>query len=86
MFLISSSLKPPDHFSLDFYTGLSVEGVLSISSNAFTLLNKMAAMPICGKKNKKVKIKLKILLLQNQESKVSSNNDPGMTFDLFTAW
>ena len=45
-----------------FHTGPSVERILTICSNGSAPLNKMAAMPIYGKKN------LKNLLLQNQES------------------
>ena len=41
--------------------GLSVEGILTICSNGFTKLNKMASMPIYSKTLKK-------LLLKNQES------------------
>ena len=49
----------------------SVKRILIIYSNGSAPWNKMAAMPICGKKKKKKKKKkktLKIFLLQNQES------------------
>ena len=42
--------------------GPSVEGILTVCSNGSTPLNKMASMPIYGKKL------LKILPHQNQES------------------
>ena len=44
-----------------FHIGLSVEGVLSVCSNGSALLNKIATMPMYGKKTLKN-------LLWNQES------------------
>ena len=71
--------------------GLLIKKVLPICSNGSAPSNKMAAMPIYGKT-------LKNLLLQNQKSFESwyiasrtqsipsfSNDDPRLTFDLFTA-
>ena len=47
-FEMSSSLKPLAIFTR-FNMGPSVERILTISSYGSTPLNKMAAMPICGK-------------------------------------
>ena len=86
-----SSLKPFDQFSR-FHMGPSVEEILSIYSNGFTLSNKMAAMPTYGKT-------LKIFFSRTKKASrltfdifhpgckvyCCSNDDPRISFDLFTA-
>ena len=79
-----------------FHIGPSIERIFIICSNGSVPLNKMAAMPIYGKKKKPTKNHL----LQNQESfeaeswyiarghkvyQICSNVDHRLTFDLFTA-
>ena len=46
---MSSSLKQLEEFSQDFYSGPSVERILTICLNGSVPLNKMTAMPIYSK-------------------------------------
>ena len=77
-----------------FQIGPSVKGILSIYSNGSASLNKMATMPIYGEKHLKIffsrtkKASRQNLVTEHWGLKViqvCSNDNPRLTFDLFTA-
>ena len=82
-----SSLKTARPIFTRIHMGPNVEGVLSIYSSGAALLNKWLPCPYMVNKKQTFKNLLPLWgWIGRKVNQVCSNDDPRMTFDLYTTW